>query len=117
VTAEQADLAPYVAFTFRTDGLQYLIVSDGQSSSAVWDVTDPANPQRVRTLAFGIVNYAKNGAGDAIAIVRAPSSTTLQIYTPAALVADGTPTIVQSNTNFSATTNFKFRRVTSDGIK
>jgi len=116
IVLENGDPVPRVAVTFPSGGQQYLIVSDGDTASVLWDVTDPANPQRVRSLGFGIASYAKNAAGDAIAIV-VPGATTLRIYSAAALFSNGAPTLIQHNTSFSATTNFQFRFVTSDGEK
>ena len=116
VTVGTDDPVPDVALTFASGGLQYLIVSDAQSSSVLWNVTDPANPQRVRTLGFAIASFAKNGTGDAIAIVT-PNTTALRIYSPAALISDSAPITIQHNTSFSATTNFIFKLVTSDGVK
>jgi hypothetical protein len=116
VTNQDYEPTPRIAVTFAHDAHQYLIVSDADSSSVLWDVTDPVNPQRVRPLGFGIASYAKNATGDAIAIV-VPNTTTLRIYSAAALATNGAPISIQHNTSFSATTNFRFSLVTSDGVK
>ncbi len=108
------DPTPSVILTFASANHQYVITSDGSSDSTLYDATDPTNPQRIGRLGFAIYRYAKNAAGDAIAIAQSSGGTrSLQVYTPAALVSHGAGTQI---TESSQAGNLHFVDVTSDGI-
>lgn len=106
--------APTVILTTSFSGQQYAIVSNGQSATTIYDVTDPHAPAVIGTLPFGIARYAKNAAGDAVAILPYDGSS-VRIYTPAELISNGAPLEIQPNTTVPFTT-FKFRQITTDGV-
>jgi hypothetical protein len=107
------DPTPYAILTFASDGHQYVITSDGYSNSTLYDVTDPHAPQRIGPLGFNFRRWAKNAAGDAIAIIQSSGGVlSLQIYTPAALVSHGGGTAIPVSQQASG---LRFTDVTSDG--
>jgi hypothetical protein len=106
------DPTPQVIFTFASDGHQYVVTS-GSSDSTLYDATDPQAPTRIGRLGFGIYRWAKNAAGDAIALVQSGGSAlTLKIYTPAALVSHGAGTEIAASQQASG---LHFSDVTGDG--
>ena len=108
------DPTPSVILTFASSGHQYVITSDGNSDSTLYDATDPHSPQRVGRLGFAIYRYAKNAAGDTIAVLQPSASTvTLQIYTTAALLSHGAGTEIPLSQQAQG---FHFADVTSDGF-
>ena len=68
----------------------YALVSDGNSLTDVYDVTNLASPVLVRVLHFGIVAYARGATN--IALITGPVLTgnhVLRVYDPSALVHGG----------------------------
>jgi len=101
---------PSVILTFASSGHQYALVSNG-SSSLLWDVTDTHSAVNKGSVGFGVLKYAKNDSGDAIAIVTGTQA--LQIFTPDQIVNGGTPITIAPSTAFSSA---GFTDVTTDGV-
>lgn len=107
------DPTPVVILTFASDGHQYVISSGYTAASVLYDVTDPTAPVRIGPMGFGIDAWAKNAAGDEIAVIQQNGGTrTLQIYTPAALVSHGAGTTIPVSQQAAG---LAFTDVTGDG--
>ena len=100
VTASETPSGPpTVIFSFKANGRYYVIVSDGSSTSSIFETTNPSSPSHVTTMAFGILGgvpggspAAKIGGGSSDTVALVDTNGRVRIYSGSSLAAGGSPT-------------------------